>query len=139
MGTALRPFIKVGSTRSHMTEQLSVENAIEAFIAAANDFDLEKATALFSISAVIDDPSTGKTFRNESGIRRYIADYFVSYRTISKIIEIEGITPDRAVARVNFTGSFGHEIGTLDVILSRGGLINRYQPLTNYTYQKINF
>ena len=122
-----------------MTEQLSVENAIEAFIAAANDFDLEKATALFSISAVIDDPSTGKTFRNESGIRRYIAHYFVSYRTISKIIEIEGITPDRAVARVNFTGSFGHEIGTLDVILSRGGLINRYLPLTNYTYQKINF
>ncbi len=107
-----------------MTEQLSVENAIEAFIAAANDFDLEKATALFSISAVIDDPSTGKTFRNESGIRRYIADYFVSYRTISKIIEIEGITPDRAVARVDFTGSFGHEIGTLDVTLSRGGLIS---------------
>ena len=104
-----------------------------------NKIDLEKVTALFSISAVIDDPSTGKTFRNESGIRRYIADYFVSYRTISKIIEIEGITPDRAVARVNFTGSFGHEIGTLDVILSRGGLINRYLPLTNYTYQKINF
>ena len=45
---------------------------VDAFIAAANAFDVDAVTALFATDAVIDDPSTGHRFEGRAGVRDYI-------------------------------------------------------------------
>jgi len=98
---------------------------VDGLIQATNAFDVERVLALFTPEAVVDDPSTGHRFDGREGIRSYIKQYFVSYQTVSRILTVEGVGPDRARARVDFTGDFGHEIGVLELSIDAGGLIAR--------------
>lgn len=102
-----------------------VQATVVAFISATNAFDIERALALFSTTAVIDDPSTGCTFNKHAGVREYLEKYFVGYHTVTRLLSLEGFGDARARARVDFTGDFGHEIGLLLVAVDSAGRISR--------------
>ncbi|WOB49426.1 nuclear transport factor 2 family protein [Xanthomonas hydrangeae] len=102
-----------------------LQATLDAFIQAANDFDIEAALALFAPSAVIDDPSTGHTFTHHAGVRDYLERYFVGYRTVTRLLSVADLGKRRICVRVDFAGDFGHEIGLLDVVADVRGRISR--------------
>lgn len=61
-----------------------VQATVVDFINATNAFDIERALALFSTTAVIDDPSTGCTFNEHAGVRDYLEKYFLGYHTVTR-------------------------------------------------------
>ena len=97
----------------------------DALIAATNAFAVEQVLGLFAHDAVIDDPSTGQRFDGHAGIRRYVEQYFVGYQTVTRLLSMQRIGPQRARVPVDFTGDFGHEIGNLDITVDALGLIAR--------------
>ena len=102
-----------------------VQATVVAFINATNAFDIERALALFSTTAVIDDPSTGCTFNKHAGVRDYLERYFLGYHTVTRLLSLKGLGDERARVRVDFTGDFGHEIGLLLVAVDSAGRISR--------------
>jgi len=98
---------------------------VNALISATNAFDVEAALALFTPRAVIDDPSTGEHFDHHAGIRDYLEKFFVGYHTVTGLLSVEVLGENRARARVDFKGDFGHEIGRLDIAFNPEGLIVR--------------
>ena len=97
----------------------------DALIAATNAFAVEQVLGLFAHDAVIDAPSTGQRFDGHAGIRRYVEQYFVGYKTVTRFLSMQRLGPQRARVRVDFTGDFGHEIGNLDITVDALGLIAR--------------
>jgi hypothetical protein len=102
-----------------------MQKLVDTFIQTANAFDVEKLLALFACDAVIDDVSVGDAFVGTQGIRLYLEQFFVSYKTASKLLSLEQLDNFNAVARLDFTGDFGHEIGTLKITISSDGFIKR--------------
>ena len=102
-----------------------LRQVVDALIAATNAFAVEQVLGLFAHEAVIDDPSTGHRFDGHAGIRRYVERYFVGYQTVTRLLSMQRIGPQRARVRVDFTGDFGHEIGNLDISVDAQGLIAR--------------
>ncbi|MFM0592752.1 MULTISPECIES: nuclear transport factor 2 family protein [Paraburkholderia] len=102
-----------------------MEKLVSTFIQTANSFDVEGAVALFTSDAVIDDVSVGDSFLGTEGIRRYFEQFFVGYKTASRLLSLEQLDDFTAVARLDFTGDFGHEIGTLKIRTNSDGLIER--------------
>ena len=102
-----------------------LRQVVDALIAATNAFAVERVLGLFAHDAVIDDPSTGHRFDGHAGIRRYVERYFVGYQTVTRLLSMQRIGPQRARVRVDFTGDFGHEIGNLDITVDALGLIAR--------------
>ncbi|NDL64133.1 nuclear transport factor 2 family protein [Acerihabitans arboris] len=97
----------------------------DALLAATNAFDVDRALTLFTPDAVVDDPSTGHRFDGHTGIRNYIEQYFIGYRTVTRLLSIVSAGESRVRARVDFTGNFGHEIGVLAMSVNSDGLIER--------------
>jgi ketosteroid isomerase-like protein len=103
----------------------SLRTIVDALIAATNAFDVEAALALFASNAVIDDPSTGERFDGQAGAREYVERFFVGYRTVTRLLSFASTGERQARLRVDFTGDFGHEIGLLEIVTDRAGLIVR--------------
>ncbi|WP_416056287.1 nuclear transport factor 2 family protein [Stenotrophomonas maltophilia] len=110
---------------SKASELLPLEATVKALIVATNAFDVEAGLALFSVNAVIDDPSTGHTFRGRAGVRDYLERYFVGYHTVTRLLSVTALGRTGIRARVDFTGDFGHEIGRLDLAVDTHGRISR--------------
>ena len=102
-----------------------MDELVKTFIKSANAFDVERALALFGSNAVIEDASVGESFAGVAGIRRYLQQFFVGYKTTSKLLSIEQISDSSVIARIDFTGDFGHEIGSLRIAINPDGLIER--------------
>ncbi|MDP9762131.1 MULTISPECIES: nuclear transport factor 2 family protein [Agrobacterium] len=102
-----------------------MQELVENFIRTTNDFDVDGALALFAADAVIDDVSVGDSFVGTEGVQRYIERFFVGYNTRSKLLSLEKLDDFSAVVRLDFTGDFGHEIGTLKIAANSAGLIER--------------
>jgi hypothetical protein len=102
-----------------------MEKLIDKFIQTTNSFDVEEALALFTADAVIDDVSVGDAFVGTAGIRLYLMQFFVGYKTASTILSIEQLNEFAAVVRVDFTGDFGHEVGSLKFKTNSARLIER--------------
>lgn len=102
-----------------------LHSAADALIAATNAFDVERVLTLFTLDAMIDDPSTGHRFDGHDGIRDYIERYFIGHHTVTRFLSIEAHGDDRALVRVDFTGDFGHEIGVRVTSVNSDGLIAR--------------
>jgi ketosteroid isomerase-like protein len=100
-----------------------MQDVIRKFIDATNSFDVEKALSLFASDAIIDDVSVGDKFEGTAGVRKYIEQYFVGYKTVSKVLSVEALSEYRALVRLDFTGDFGHETGTLDMSTNADGSI----------------
>lgn len=102
-----------------------MEMLVDTFIQTANAFDVESALALFKSNAVIEDVAVGEAFVGTDDIRLYLEQFFVGYRTASKLLSLEKLDDFAAIARVDFTGDFGHEIGSLKIQTNSDGLIER--------------
>lgn len=102
-----------------------MKQIIETFIRTANAFDMDSALSLFASDAVIADVSVGKDFVGSDGVRLYLDRFFLGYNTSSKLLSIDQVDDRTAVARLDFTGDFGHEIGMLKVAINPDGLIVR--------------
>jgi len=118
---------KAGSTGVNLTTQKTnkLRVAVDTFIAAANSHDVEQVLALFTPDAVIDDPSTGHCFDGHAGIRNYIEQYFIGYHTVTRFLSMDSLSDNRADVRVDFTGDFGHEIGSLIMSVNTEGIFVR--------------
>lgn len=102
-----------------------MEKLVNQFIQFTNVFDVEGTLALFAPDAVIEDVSVGRAFVGTEGIRLYLEQFFVGYDTASKLLSFEQLDDLVALARVDFTGTFGHETGTLRIHANADGLIER--------------
>ncbi|WP_137174181.1 nuclear transport factor 2 family protein [Massilia sp. HP4] len=102
-----------------------MDKIVDTFIETANAFDVEGILALFGSKAVIEDASVGQSFAGKAGVRRYVQEFFVGYKTMSKLLSLERIGDCSAIARIDFTGNFGHEIGSLRIRIDSAGLIER--------------
>ncbi|MGV2129588.1 nuclear transport factor 2 family protein [Agrobacterium vitis] len=98
---------------------------VENFIRTTNAFDVDGALSLFAVDAVIDDVSVGDAFVGTEGVRRYIECFFVGYNTRSELLSMKNLDDLNTVVRLDFTGDFGHEIGTLKIAANSAGLIER--------------
>lgn len=102
-----------------------MKKLVDTFIRTANAFDVDGAAALFASDATIDDVSVGDAFVGTEGIRLYVERFFVGYNTASTLLSLEQLDDFSASARLDFTGDFGHEIGTLKITINSEGLIER--------------
>jgi len=102
-----------------------MQKLIENFIRTTNASDVDGALSLFAAQAVIDDVSVGDAFVGTEGVRRYLERFFVGYNTRSELLSMENIDDVNTVVRLDFTGDFGHEIGTLKIAINSVGLIAR--------------
>lgn len=98
---------------------------VERLITALNAFRVSEVQSLFTVDAVIDDPSTGQKFIGQAGIRDYVERYFAGYRTVTRFLSLDDVGDGRARLRVDFTGDFGHEVGLLVTKIDGTGLISR--------------
>lgn len=105
------------------TKGVSIKKIIQQFIKATNEFDVKKALELFAHDAVIDDVSVGEKFKKTAGVLKYLEKFFVGYHTVTKLESIKVIDNCHAMARVDFTGDFGHETGDLNFTFNGDGLI----------------
>ena len=104
-----------------------MQKLVDTFIHTTNAFDVDDALALFKSDAVIEDVSVGDAFVGTDGIRLYLEQFFVGYKTASELLSLEQLDDFAAIVRVDFTGDFGHEIGSLRIKISSGGLIERIE------------
>jgi ketosteroid isomerase-like protein len=102
-----------------------IKRTVQQFIKAANEFNVNKSLAFFAKDAVIEDASVGDKFKNTTGIRRYIETYFLGYKTITKIDSLKIVNANYVEVKVDFTGNFGHETGSLHVTTNKEGLISK--------------
>jgi hypothetical protein len=100
-----------------------LEQIAYQFIAAANRFDTEAVLELFATDAVIEDVSVGEKFERTSGIKNYIVTFFLGYHTKTELLSFKQTKPGQLLAKVDFTGDFGHETGWLDIRFNDAGLI----------------
>lgn len=105
---------------NHKTD---LQQIAQQFIAAANRFDTHAVLDLFSANAVIEDVSVGEKFEGTSGIEKYIVTFFIGYHTKTELLSFEHTGPGKILAKVDFTGDFGHETGWLDIRCNDAGLI----------------
>jgi hypothetical protein len=102
-----------------------MQKRVDTFIQSANAFDVEGVAALFASDAVIDDVSVGDAFVGTAGVRLYFEQFFVGYKTASRLLSFEQLDHFHAVVRLDFTGDFGHETGVLKISTTPDGLIER--------------
>lgn len=88
-----------------------------------NAGDVDGALSLFAPGAVIDDGSVGDAFVGTDGIRQYFDQFFVGYHTTSRRLSLTQLDDVTVIVRIDFTGDFGHEIGSLRIRKSPAGLI----------------
>lgn len=106
-------------------KKINAKQIIQKFIRATNAFDVDAALKLFAEEAVIDDVSVGDQFKNAKGIRKYLEQFFVGYKTVTKLESVEVLSDWNAKAQLDFTGNFGHETGSLNFTFNSNGLIVR--------------
>lgn len=102
-----------------------MQKLIKSFLQSINAFDVDGALALLEADAVIDDISVGEAFVGTDGVRAYLEQFFVGFHTASKLLSLAPQGELAAIARIEFTGDFGHEIGTLGITLGVNGRIAR--------------
>lgn len=102
-----------------------MQKLVANFVETVNLFDVEGALALFTSDALISDVSVGDAFVGTEGIRQYLTQFFVGYKTFSTHLSLVQQDEFNAVVRLDFTGDFGREIGTLKIATNADGLIKR--------------
>jgi hypothetical protein len=108
-----------------MTIREADSRIVDTLIDGLNAYDVGAIRALFSASAVIDDPSTGERFEGHLGIQEYVDRFFAGYQTVTKLLSLKSLDAGRVRVRVEFTGAFGQETGRLDLTFDPADLIAR--------------
>lgn len=101
---------------------MDIKSFIKDFIAASNAYDTESYLGKWQEEAVLDDPSVGRAFKGHSGICRYFEDYFIGYKTQTRLVKLNIISNNEAHIEVDFTGEFpgGQTRGIFDFTFKDG-------------------
>lgn len=103
---------------------MNSEHFIADWLKAANAFDTSAFLDFWHADATLDDPSVGHIFKGHSGIRSYFEEYFIGYKTQTRLVKLEMISTDKAYIEVEFTGEFpGGKIGGMFDLTFRDGKI----------------
>lgn len=102
------------------------------WLAHSNAFDIEKYLEGFHQDAELNDPSVGRIFKGHSGIRKYFEDYFIGYKTQTRLVRLKLTGPDTAHLEVTFTGEFpeGEIGGIFDFLLKDNKILLLKADLT---------
>lgn len=95
---------------------------IQEFIAVSNAYDTKSYLEKWHPEAVLDDPSVGRIFRGQAGIKKYFESYFIGYKTQTRLVRLDVICDNESYIEVEFTGDFpeGKIGGTFDFIFRDG-------------------
>ncbi len=85
---------------------MDIKRFIEDWLTASNAYDTDGYLDKYHKTAELDDPSVGRIFKGHSGIKEYFEDYFIEYKTQTKLIRLDIIHDDAAHIEVEFTGKF---------------------------------
>jgi len=66
--------------------------------------------------------TVGQIFKGHSGVKKYFDDYFIGYKTQTRLEKLEIISDHEAYLEVEFTGEFpeGRIGGTFEFIFNNG-------------------
>lgn len=104
---------------------MDIETFIQDWLVVSNAYDTEKYLKKYQENAVLDDLSVGRVFRGHSGIRTYFEDYFIAYKTRTRILK-STIKNNSAHIEVEFTGEFpeGRIGGIFDFTFKDGRIVS---------------
>lgn len=71
----------------------------------SNSYNTEKYLEKYLEDAILNDPSVGKIFIGHKGIREYYTNYFIGYKTQTRLLKLD-IQDNNAHMEVEFTGEF---------------------------------
>lgn len=96
---------------------MDMRDFIDGWIASGNTFDTEKYLSYYLPDAILDDPSVGRKFIGQDGIRNYFVSYFIGYNTYTELVHLEVRAAYSAHLEVKFTGDFPEGVigGTFDI------------------------
>lgn len=95
---------------------MDIKSFIAEWIRLSNAFDTAQYLEKYTEDAVLDDPSVGRKFIGHEGIKAYYTNYFVEYKTQTKLLKLIVHDGNKAHLEVAFTGDFpeGNIEGTFD-------------------------
>lgn len=101
---------------------MDIKAFINEWLALSNAYDTERYLKKYHTDAVLDDPSVGQIFKGHAGIRKYFEDYFIRYKTQTRLLKLDISSSHAAHIEVAFTGEFpGNKInGIFDFIFKDG-------------------
>jgi ketosteroid isomerase-like protein len=85
---------------------MNIETLINDWITASNAFDTKKYLEFYLNDAVLDDPSVGRKFIGQEGIKDYFESYFIGYNTRTELVKLKIQDEQHAHLEVKFTGDF---------------------------------
>jgi len=90
---------------------------VNDWLTAANSYDIDGYLKHWQEDAVLDDPSVGQAFEGHAGIREYFENYFIGYKTQTRLVKLLETGEDTVHLEVAFTGEFpGKKVkGTFDL------------------------
>jgi hypothetical protein len=100
---------------------MDIKAFIQDWLATGNAYDTDSYLKKYHKDATLDDPSVGSSFVGHAGIRRYFEDYFIGYKTQTRLVKLDIIDKNSAHIEVEFTGEFpGKVLGGLFELTFRG-------------------
>lgn len=104
---------------------MNIEQFIDQWILASNSYDTVKYLEFYHKDAVLDDPSVGRKFIGQDGIKDYFDSYFIGYKTQTKKMILAVNNETQAHLEVEFTGDFpeGKIGGTFDFVFREDKIV----------------
>jgi ketosteroid isomerase-like protein len=103
---------------------MDIKQFVEDWLAASNAYDINTYLAKWHNDAVLEDPSVGHVFKGHAGIQKYFEDYFIGYKTKTRLINLQIISDIAVHVDVEFTGLFPEaKIGGVFDLLFNGDKI----------------
>ncbi|MBS1780735.1 MAG: nuclear transport factor 2 family protein [Bacteroidetes bacterium] len=85
---------------------MDLKDFITNWLLASNSYDTNAYLKMYHEDAELDDASVGRIFKGHSGIRKYFEDYFIIYKTQTRLVKLNIITPNKVFIEVEFSGEF---------------------------------
>ncbi len=104
---------------------MDIKEFITNWLLAGNAYDTDEYLKMYHKDAKLDDPSVGRVFKGHSGIRAYFEEYFIGYKTQTRLVKLTVINSGSAHIEVEFTGDFpeGKLEGAFDFVFTNGKII----------------
>ena len=104
---------------------MDIKKFVLDWLAASNAYDTASYLKMWSKDAILNDPSVGRVFKGHTGIRQYFEDYFIGYKTKTRLIRLTIINDNTTHLDVEFTGEFSEgKIGGVFELTFKEGKIS---------------
>ena len=102
--------------------KMDINAFIKDSLVASNACDTKSYLEKWHTEAILDDPSVGEVFKGHPGIKKYFENYFIGYKTQTRLVQLDIISGNEAHMEVEFTGQFpeGKIGGTFHFIFEDG-------------------